>query len=142
MCDEESNHPHHFLHGAFARSNRKEARRDEGTYQEPCSQRGGDETHVIYVRRDPALIPEKLLRVAERAQTELETVPEAERAAFIKRKSHIWRVFGRYLAKMSYGKCWYSESRDAQSFFDVDHFRPKAEATRSEGVQRMTAILG
>jgi hypothetical protein len=33
---------------------------------------------------------------------------------------------------MSYGKCWYSESLDPQSFFDVDHFRPKAEAIRSE----------
>lgn len=87
---------------------------------------------MIYVRRDPALIPEAMLKIAERAQAHLEALPAADRAAFIKKKSHVWRRFGRYLAKMSYGKCWYSESPDPQSFFDVDHFRPKGEAIRSE----------
>ena len=88
---------------------------------------------MIYVRRDPTLIPERLLRVAERAQSELEALPPAERVPFIKKKSHIWRAFARVLASMSFGKCWYSESLDAQSFYDVDHFRPKAEAVRAEG---------
>jgi hypothetical protein len=88
---------------------------------------------VIYVRRDPAKIPEKLLKVAARAQAELVALPPCKRAAFIKKKSHIWRAFARYLAQMSYGKCWYSESLDPQSFFDVDHFRPKGEAIREEG---------
>jgi hypothetical protein len=87
---------------------------------------------LIYVRRDPALIPEAVLKIAERAQANLEALPAADRAAFIKKKSHIWRRFGRYLAKMSYGKCWYSESLDPQSFFDVDHFRPKGEAIRTD----------
>ena len=88
---------------------------------------------MIYVRRDPALIPEKVLKVAERAQAALEFLPPEERVAFIKKKSHVWTGFKKYLAQMSYGKCWYSESHDPQSFFDVDHFRPKAEAQRSEG---------
>lgn len=87
---------------------------------------------MIYVRRDPALIPESVLRVAERAQAKLETLPQEERKAFIENKSHVWRKFCRYLKKMSYGKCWYSESFDVQSFNDVDHFRPKKEAKRSE----------
>ena len=86
---------------------------------------------MIFVRRDPALIPEKVLKVAERAQLALEALPPEERVAFIKKKSHVWSGFKRYLAKMSYGKCWYSESLDPQSFFDVDHFRPKSEARRS-----------
>jgi hypothetical protein len=88
---------------------------------------------VIHVIRNPSLIPEKLLLVAERAQIKLEGLPESQRSAFIKRKSHIWRAFARYLAQMSYGKCWYSETLDPQSFFDVDHFRPKGEAIRAEG---------
>lgn len=88
---------------------------------------------MIYVKRDPALIPEKVMRVAERAQQDLEALPPKERKAFIERKSHVWRAFGRYLAKMSYGKCWYSESDDPQSFFDVDHFRPKKAAKRADG---------
>ena len=89
---------------------------------------------MIYVRRDSSLIPEKLLKVAERAQQKLEALPADERPAFIKKKSHVWRAFARYLSKMSYGKCWYSESLDPQSFFDVDHYRPKLEARRSDDV--------
>jgi hypothetical protein len=88
---------------------------------------------MIYVRRNVALIPKKVLEVAARAQTKLNELKKpADRRAFIKKKSHIWRAFGRYLADMSYGKCWYSESPDPQSFFDVDHYRPKLEARRSD----------
>jgi hypothetical protein len=90
---------------------------------------------VIFVKRDPSLIPEKLILIAERAQNELEALPPGDRKAYIERKAHIWRSFGRHLAKMSYGKCWYSESSDPQSFFDVDHFRPKKAAKRAEGVE-------
>lgn len=87
---------------------------------------------MIFVRRDPGLIPERLLRLAEAAQAKLEDLPPEERGAFIKKKASIWRRFAKYLSKMSYGKCWYSESDDPQAFFDVDHFRPKAEAQRDD----------
>lgn len=87
---------------------------------------------MIFVRRDPAIIPERVLRVAQRAQEMLESLPPDQCAAFIERKSHVWRAFARYLAKMSYGKCWYSESDCVQSFRDVDHYRPKRQAKRSE----------
>lgn len=87
---------------------------------------------MIYVRRDPALIPERVLRVAERAQAKLEALAPEKRAEFIEKKSHVWRGFARYLAKMSYGKCWYSESDCVQSFKDVDHYRPKKQAKRSD----------
>ncbi|MDQ8856911.1 hypothetical protein [Acinetobacter pittii] len=87
---------------------------------------------MIYIKRDPSLIPPKLLEVAKRAKDKLETLPAEERKDFIKKKSHIWRSFSKYLAIMSHGKCWYSEVRDAGANFDVDHFRPKAEAKRSE----------
>jgi len=74
---------------------------------------------MILVRRDENLIPKKILAVADRAQTELENTPPDQRAAFIKKKSHIWRSFGKHLAKMSHGKCWYSECRDCHSFVSV-----------------------
>jgi hypothetical protein len=90
---------------------------------------------LIYVKRDPALIPEKLIAVAQRAQEALEQLPAVERVAFIKKKSHIWRSFKRHLRAMSYGKCWYSEAMGPQSPYDVDHFRPKSEAQRSETVK-------
>lgn len=87
---------------------------------------------MIFIKRDATLIPEKVLSVAQRAQDILETLSADERKGFIKKKSHIWRSFSKYLAKMSYGKCWYSEAKDAGANFDVDHFRPKAEAKRTE----------
>ena len=90
---------------------------------------------MIYVKRDPTLIPEKVLKVAERAQKVLEALALADRKAYIETKAHVWRAFGRYLSKMSYGKCWYSESNDPQSFFDVDHFRPKKAAKRADGAE-------
>jgi hypothetical protein len=87
---------------------------------------------LIYVNRNAALIPAELLARAVDAQRGLEAMPAGQRAEFIKRKSEIWRDFKRYLSAMSYGKCWYSESPEVQSFLDVDHFRPKLEAKRSE----------
>ncbi|MET1256389.1 hypothetical protein [Aliikangiella maris] len=89
---------------------------------------------MIYINRDVNLIPQKIIEVATRAQNALEKLPLEERKDFIKKKSHIWRSFGKYLSKMSYGKCWYSESRDGGANFDVDHFRPKAEAKRTEQI--------
>lgn len=86
---------------------------------------------MIYIKRDETLIPDSVRKVAKRALEELELKPAAERGDFIKKKGHIWRSFARHLAKMSFGKCWYSESKDAGASFDVDHFRPKAEARRS-----------
>lgn len=90
---------------------------------------------MILVRRNQTLIPSGLLAVAKRAQAELETLAPEKRKAFIKSKAYIWRRFARYLAKMSYGKCWYSESKDAHTFQDVDHFRPKSAAKRADGTE-------
>lgn len=90
---------------------------------------------MIYVKCDPNLIPQKVLDVAARTQAELEAKPKEDRKAFIEKKGHVWRAFGRHLAKMSYGKCWYSESNDPQSFFDVDHFRPKKAAKRADAIE-------
>ncbi|MES2572254.1 MAG: hypothetical protein V4710_19640 [Verrucomicrobiota bacterium] len=86
---------------------------------------------MIFVRRNVNLIPKDVLDAAAEARATLERLPEKQRSFYIKKKSHLWRAFGRYLSKMSYGKCWYSESPDPQSFFDVDHFRPKSESKRS-----------
>jgi len=86
---------------------------------------------MIFVRRDANVIPPALLAAALAAQRQLETLPANQRREFIKSKSSVWRDFSEVLAKMSFGKCWYSESPDPQSFFDVDHFRPKNEAKRT-----------
>ena len=88
---------------------------------------------MIYVKRDPNLVPVWLLSAAEKAQEKLNAIGDPEeRKEFIESKSRLWRRFGRYLKQMSYGKCWYSESDCVQSFADVDHFRPKKAARRSD----------
>lgn len=79
------------------------------------------------------MIPPKVVAVAIRAQNGLFASTPDQRKVFIEKKAHVWRAFARYLAKMSYGKCWYSESKDVHSFPDVDHYRPKKSARRSEG---------
>jgi hypothetical protein len=88
---------------------------------------------MIFVRQDVSIIPKTILDAATKAQQDLEklTCPE-KRREYIKSKSQVWRDFAQYLGEMSHGKCWYSESNDPQSFFDVDHFRPKNEAKRAE----------
>jgi len=88
---------------------------------------------MIFVRRDESLIPPRLMNAAIKAQAKLEAIADVEeRKKFIEKKSSLWRRFGRHLKQMSYGKCWYSESDCVQSFADVDHFRPKKAARRSE----------
>lgn len=89
---------------------------------------------MIYVKRDAGIIPQQLLDRAVAAQEKLEALPANKRAEHIKKNSKIWRDFKNYLSQMSYGKCWYSESPEAQSHLDVDHFRPKLEARRDEKV--------
>src|SRR5262249_22508317 len=115
-----------------ARANRKAPRCDEGTHQRSPEKAGG--RGVIYVKRDAGIIPRQLLDKAVAAQDELERLPANKRAEHIKKNSKIWRDFKKYLSHMSYGKCWYSESPEAQSHLDVDHFRPKLEARRGEKV--------
>lgn len=85
---------------------------------------------MIYIKRDISLIPENVVEAAKKAQNTLETLPVEKRADFIKKNANIWRSFSQYLSLMSHGKCWYSECKDAGANFDVDHFRPKAEAKR------------
>jgi len=68
---------------------------------------------------DPHPIPKELLDKAEAAQKKLGELPEKDRAKFINDNAEIWRSFKEQLSKMSYGKCWYSESPADQTFHDV-----------------------
>lgn len=85
------------------------------------------------MKRDPAKVPKNLIKKADAARQELEKLPPEERIAFVKKKSKVWKDFKATLKAMSHDKCWYSETKDVQSFADVDHFRPKSEARRTDG---------
>lgn len=86
---------------------------------------------MIHIKVDSSLIPVEVLEAAQRATAKLETLPENERTDYIKKHAHIWSAFKDSLRAMSFGKCWYSESRESHSFMAVDHFRPKNAAQRS-----------
>ncbi len=39
-----------------------------------------------------------------------------------------WGELKQWMLALSHGKCWFSETRDTYSHYDVEHFRPKKEA--------------
>lgn len=65
-----------------------------------------------------------LLR-AEEAYNELMTIEPENREDFINKNDRIWRDLRDFLSNISYGKCWYSETKDVFQYYHVDHFRPK-----------------
>jgi uncharacterized protein (TIGR02646 family) len=48
-----------------------------------------------------------------------------ERNELIDDNSDHWGEVKEWLAAISWGKCWFSETRDVYSHYDVEHFRPK-----------------
>jgi hypothetical protein len=48
-----------------------------------------------------------------------------ERNEIIDKNQRYWSIFKDELKKISYNKCWYSETRNPYSYLHVDHFRPK-----------------
>lgn len=57
------------------------------------------------------------------------------RNALIDANSEHWGQLKPWLLKLSGGKCWFSEVRDLYSHYDVEHFRPKKESRRLDGVK-------
>ena len=51
-----------------------------------------------------------------------------ERNALIDSNSNHWGKLKPWLEALSGGKCWFSETRQPYSHYDVEHFRPKKEA--------------
>jgi uncharacterized protein (TIGR02646 family) len=47
------------------------------------------------------------------------------RNQFIDDHSGHWTKLKPWLLALSYGKCWFSESKDTYSHYEVEHFRPK-----------------
>lgn len=71
---------------------------------------------------------------ADAVTTELlaETDPVKQKA-IIKKNQKLWGKLKDHLAALSNEKCWYTESKNAGGYCDVDHFRPKSEAIDEHG---------
>lgn len=61
---------------------------------------------------------------------------KAERDKIIDDNSEVWGELKPWLAERSLGKCWFSESRDSFSHWDVEHYRPKSAAKSLDGTER------
>ncbi len=89
---------------------------------------------MIFVDLNGKQPPQEWLDRAEEVQTQLMSIDDPEeRKKFIEKHSKVWRDIAGWLKEQSHGKCWYSEAREAFSYWHVDHFRPKSKAKDLNG---------
>jgi uncharacterized protein (TIGR02646 family) len=72
--------------------------------------------------------PDWLNRADSIAQLLLNAPNEQERNIIIDANEGLWGELKDFLFDISYGKCWYSESKENYSHLHVDHYRPKKKA--------------
>lgn len=71
------------------------------------------------------------------AMAELDATGDREaRNQLIDDKGAHWGALKPWLMALSGGKCWFSETRDLYSHYDVEHFRPKKSAKSLDGADR------
>lgn len=89
---------------------------------------------MIYVHRDWSKIPAEKLQRLKDLSGQLEKIAEkAARKAFIAAHADAWSDVRSELEAMSFRKCWYTESRDAASRNQTDHYRPHGRVKQAEG---------
>lgn len=87
---------------------------------------------MIYVHRDWDTVPDEVKAALRQATEELDALADLEqRKAYINANRDKWAAVRAYLSGMSYGKCWYSEAREAVSRYQVDHFRPHGRSKQA-----------
>jgi hypothetical protein len=89
---------------------------------------------MIYVHRDWSKVPEEKLARLKALSEELEKIEgKSARKVFIAANAAAWSDVRGELEAMSFGKCWYTESRDPVSRNQTDHYRPHGRAKQAEG---------
>ena len=61
---------------------------------------------------------------------------DAARSKIIEDNKEFWKELMPWLRKVTKGKCWFSESRGACQYWEVEHFRPKGAARNLDGTAR------
>jgi hypothetical protein len=87
-----------------------------------------------YVPYDPAKLD---LRAgwkedAEAAEQEVQDAAPDDKSKAINNHSNLWRDVKPELKKIFHGKCWYTESPQAGTDVDVDHYRPKGRVAKTK----------
>ena len=85
-----------------------------------------------YVPYDPAKLDlrEGWKDNAEAAEQEVQGAAPDERSTTINSHSNLWKEVKPELKKIFHGKCWYTESPQAGTDVDVDHYRPKGHVAK------------
>lgn len=80
---------------------------------------------------------QKWLRKAQRLLVELNAAADdTGRKQVIDANQDVWKELLPWLRKITKGKCWFSESRGACQYWEVEHFRPKGAARNLDGTER------
>lgn len=69
---------------------------------------------------------------AETHLNNIRTLSKEERAEYFS-KNNIWTELYPYLSKLSHHKCWYTESPENSSEWEIDHYRPKNQSKSFDG---------
>jgi uncharacterized protein (TIGR02646 family) len=90
-----------------------------------------------FVDLDGKQPPEAWRAKAAALSLQLEAMQDnVSRTDFIEANRGTWADLKPWLSGFSNNKCWFSESRDSFSHFDVEHFRPKGAARELDGTLR------
>lgn len=77
------------------------------------------------------------LRKAMKLAQQLNAAPDEDaRKKLIAENQTLWKDLLPWLRGISKGKCWFSESRGACQYWEVEHFRPKGAAKNLDGTER------
>lgn len=73
---------------------------------------------------------------ADKLLAQLKAAPDtAARKAIIDANDKFWGKLKNWLLELSHEKCWFSESKDCFSHWDVEHYRPKKSAKDIDGTE-------
>ena len=92
--------------------------------------------HVDVDRLREIMGDEEYERWREEAVEHVESIrglSHEERSAYFQRHNN-WVQLYQHLSYLSHNKCWYSESPEGASEFEIDHFRPKNRSRNADGV--------
>lgn len=73
------------------------------------------------------------LREAEQHLSQIRDMDKTTRGKYWA-KNNFWKELYPALSKLSGHKCWYSESPENSSEWEIDHYRPKAKSINEDGI--------
>lgn len=77
--------------------------------------------------------PQKSLKTLKSAETLMQSLSDADKAALAKKGNSKWSKIKAHLENSSNRKCWYTESKNPGCLNDVEHFRPKGRVEDDKG---------